>query len=737
MLLKRLEINGFKSFASKTVFEFDTGIVAIVGPNGSGKSNIIDAFRWLLGEREAKNLRGGKGEDLIFAGTPKKPRISQASVSVVFDNTNGILPVDFREVVITRKISRSGVSEYFINDASVRLKDIIDFFSKIRLGSKGLSIIGQGSGDIFVKASPEDRMMMVQEILGLREYELKKLEAQRKLKNTRINMEKIEAMAQEVLPRLRMLKRQTAKWERRSEIEDRLKTLEVSFFPFKIKQLLDAQKSQNQPLPEIEKKIMSAHAELERAQQELSRVEANSFSSGRIEEIQKTKRALFEDKSSFERELYKLEANIEQHKNLGKGEAFSLHEAKEALKDIQEILERGVQEGVVSKISESITQALDRIKKLFSSSQNKNSEETEKLTARKKEIATHIQQVEKNIASIEQEERELSLGVDTFSEKFKEAFGKVEAAKETIQKLEEEKIKITYEKEKIAYRLDDILRSITSSGGDAKEFLAIANSSSFSVHMDEQELSDAEKSILRFRGELASIGEIDRSLVQEAQEVESHYNFLKQELDDLSLASENMETLIQELNQKLADEFKEAFRKVNDAFHTYFRVMFGGGSAKMKVIKKEKKEAEKQELEGPEGENLPSEEPDEEEKDGRLHGLDIEVSIPQKKITNLDMLSGGERSLTSLAVIFALISISPPPFLVLDEADAALDEKNSRRFAELVRNFSNHTQFVVVTHNRVTMEAADVLYGVTMDESGCSKILSLKLTDAEEMAPRA
>lgn len=733
MLLKRLEINGFKSFASKTVFEFDTGIVAIVGPNGSGKSNIIDAFRWLLGERDAKNLRGGKGEDLIFAGTPKKSRMSQASVSVVFDNTNGILPVDFREVVITRKISRSGISEYFINDSAVRLKDIIDFFSKIRLGSKGLSIIGQGSGDIFVKASPEDRMMMVQEILGLREYELKKLEAQRKLKNARINMEKIEAMAQEVLPRLRMLKRQTAKWERRSQVEDRLKALESSFFPFKIKQLLEAQKNQDQPLPEIEKNLASAHADLERAQQELGKIESSTISTGKIEEIQKTKRSLFEKKSSLERALFKLEARLEQHESPKGEDAFSLNEAKKTLRHIKEILEEGIQKDA----TKAIRQALEHIRELFDARQENEHNEFEHLSEEKKELCGHIEEVEKHIAALEHEEKELSLGMSVFSEKFKEAFGKVEVTKETIQKLEEEKIKITYEKEKIAYRLDDILRNIASWGGNTKEFLAIANAPAFSVHMDEQELDDAQRSIMRLRGELASIGEIDQSLVREAQEVESHYNFLKQELDDLSLASENMEALIKELNQKLTDEFKEAFRKVNDAFHTYFRLMFGGGSAKMKVIKKERKDVGEREPNGQEEEEQKTDNVEiEEEKEDRLHGLDIEVSIPQKKITNLDMLSGGERSLTSLAVIFALISISPPPFLVLDEADAALDEKNSRRFAELVRNFSDHTQFVVVTHNRVTMEAADVLYGVTMDESGCSKILSLKLTDAKEMAPR-
>src|SRR3989344_8939921 len=161
MFLKRLEINGFKSFANKTVFELPAGIVGVVGPNGSGKSNVIDAIRWLLGEREAKNLRGSKIEDLIFAGTAKKQKMSMAQVSLVFDNSDGKMPVDYKEVVVSRSINRNGISQYFINNSEVRLKDIIDFFSKIKLGTRGLTIIGQGSGDIFVRATPVERMMMV------------------------------------------------------------------------------------------------------------------------------------------------------------------------------------------------------------------------------------------------------------------------------------------------------------------------------------------------------------------------------------------------------------------------------------------------------------------------------------------------------------------------------------------------------------------------------------------------
>jgi chromosome segregation protein len=193
--------------------------------------------------------------------------MSQAQVSLVFDNTGGELPIDFQEVVIGRRVSRNGASQYFINDAEVRLKDIIDFFSKIRLGTRGLTVIGQGAGDIFVRAHPQERMRMVQEILGLREYELKKYEAQRKLKHTHINLEKIGAMLDEVGPRLRMLKRQTAKWHKRSQIEEELQSIEKDFFVSKLSLLYREHEHIIRPLPELtqqHKKLQEEYTHLEK-----------------------------------------------------------------------------------------------------------------------------------------------------------------------------------------------------------------------------------------------------------------------------------------------------------------------------------------------------------------------------------------------------------------------------------------------------------------------------------------
>ena len=185
----------FKSFAGKTVLEFPAWdrCAKIVHPNGSGKSNCVDAVRWLLGERDAKNLRGGKVEDLIFAGTPKRARVGVASASLYFENRANhaggpdgsgerFFPVGFEEVVVTRQVSRGGENKYFLNKSEILLRDLVDFFAKARLGSRGLIIIGQGDSDLFIRSTPMERREMIEEILGLREYQLKKADADREIK---------------------------------------------------------------------------------------------------------------------------------------------------------------------------------------------------------------------------------------------------------------------------------------------------------------------------------------------------------------------------------------------------------------------------------------------------------------------------------------------------------------------------------------------------------------------------
>ncbi len=313
--LKKLELNGFKSFAGKTVLEFPAGIVAVVGPHGSGKSNIVDALRWLLGERDAKNLRGGKGEDLIFAGTQKRARVGVAQASLYFDNKNKFFPVDFEEVVVSREIRRDGASKYYLNKSEILLRDLIDFFARVRLGSRGLIIIGQGDSDMFIRATPLERREMIEEILGLREYQLKKADAERRLKNSRINLAQVTALIEEIVPHLRSLKRQTGRWERRGALEEELRALEQGFFGGQLAELhrknadVDGRIAVHQRQFESLAKEKAA-AETRQAAVEESQPEERK----RLEAVKAEIAGLMESRARLQKDLGRVEAQVEMAK---------------------------------------------------------------------------------------------------------------------------------------------------------------------------------------------------------------------------------------------------------------------------------------------------------------------------------------------------------------------------------------------------------------------------------------
>lgn len=230
MQLKKVEIQGFKSFADKTEIEIKNGITAIVGPNGSGKSNISDAIRWVLGEQSVKNLRGSKMEDIIFAGTSKRKALGYSEVTITFDNKNGEIPIDYNEVAVTRRMFRSGESEYYINKNSCRLKDIRELFMDTGVGKDGYSIIGQGRIEEILSNRPEDRRSIFEEAAGIVKYKSKKEEAERKLEKTEANIIRIKDLVFELSNQLEVLETQSYKANCFTQLYNRLKELEINLF---------------------------------------------------------------------------------------------------------------------------------------------------------------------------------------------------------------------------------------------------------------------------------------------------------------------------------------------------------------------------------------------------------------------------------------------------------------------------------------------------------------------------
>jgi len=735
-LLKKLELNGFKSFAQKTILDFPAGITAIVGPNGSGKSNVIDAIRWLLGEREAKSLRGAKSEDLIFAGTEKRPRMGQGQASLYFENLHlmkprstsgeeekGIWNSGLTEVTVSRQVSRDGNNQYFLNKSEVRLKDIIDFFAQARLGSKGLTVITQGNSDLFIRVSPRERREMIEEMLGLREYQIKKTDAERRLKNAEINLEKVNALIEEILPHLRSLKRQTGKWEKRGSLEEELKSLENGFFGSKLGGL-------QKELEKVEEDLKSRavtekelnHA-MDSAEKRLKDLENNQPGERRaIQEIKSRTASLLEKRSALQKDLGRLEAQIEitaeiRPQNLAVPHEKLLFLTKRIREELREVMDQD--ESTLRRIVKTL---LSEIEEVFTAAEKKvptpppNGESKDGFADKLHKLQKELKDLEDEMIALKNEEKRLESGQETFYEHFKKEMHASREAREKAEKWLADTRGLEIGKERTQMRLEELHRQISQTTRHLSEFKEYDGP----VH-HETELAEMERRMFRLRGELASIGEVDEAILKEASETEERYEFLGKESKDLMSAKDDLKKLIKDLNEKIKTDFHKALVHINDEFQKFFELMFGGGKAKLVVVKKEKR------ILPAEGEEDQAVETEPEAEEEREEGIEINLSLPKKRINSLEMLSGGERSLVGIAAIFALISVSPPPFLVLDEIDAPLDERNARRFSEMLKEFSKETQFIVVTHNRATMEAANVLYGVTLDADGTSKVLSMKL----------
>lgn len=722
MRLQRLELVGFKSFAQKTILEFPPGMTAIVGPNGSGKSNIIDAIRWLLGERDAKNVRGGKVEDLIFAGSRERARAGLAQATLVFDNTDRAFPVDAPEVAVRRRVSRDGASQYFVNDDEVRLKDVVDFFAKARLGTKGLAVMGQGESDMFVRAAPRDRRVMLEEMLGLRQYELKRHEAEHKLRATRANMDKVCALIAEIAPHLKLLRRQTVRFAKHEGLANELRELEERYFRAQYAALSRERVAQRPEEERIEKERVYHAKGLAELESALGAVEKVAPASGKeLEATRKREREYLERRVALERELARLEAEL-SFSEKGRAGTVEVGKAFEALDESRKIIRQALEEKDFIHVRALLKILLGKLDALTVEEEDVSVAPRFPLASRRAVLAKELKELEEFETEARKEEARITENLGAFHTRFRKAYAAVEEKKTALAALESQFQQFRFADERIKMREEELNHAVRQVMRRPEEFHG-----GEAAVLSGDERAGMERRMLRLRGELAAIGEIDPALMKEADETEARHAFLESQLTDLERAAKDLDALIKELSGKIQNEFHAALRAINVAFQEHFHLMFDGGKARLYA---EEPRPRPKPADAEEGVSEAAELAHEEEQEES--GIEIEVSIPRKKISGLEMLSGGERSLVSLAALFALISVSPPPFLVLDEVDAALDEANSRRFAELVKRFSKHAQFIVVTHNRATMEEANVLYGVTMGTDGTSKVFSLKFEEAAE-----
>ncbi len=755
MYLKRLEISGFKSFANKTVLDFSSsseatlgrGITAIVGPNGSGKSNIADAIRFAIGEQSSKNLRGKKSEDVIFAGTEGKSRMGSASVTLHFDNSDQRIPIEFSEVSVTRKIHRSGEGEYFINGNKVRLLDVVDVLAKAGIGKESYCVITQGMSDAVLLASPLERRAIFEDAAGVKPYQIEKERAIRKLESTRENLVRVDALLVEIEPHLRNLKRQAEKSSQGKDIALRLKEKQFLLYGFLWHRfqeergtLVRDRETAEQVIVDLEERsvrlrgeVAAVSAALEDQKEEdmwqnevrVFHAELNTLLRTRsvIEgkrEIEMERRQEKEvvktipvDLAFVKRSVEKIGADQEQ--------LISRIQSVEQLADLQDIREFAQvikqelfelsEKAGVGSIRETHIIGLNAEEKAASDIRLQSFES--ELSATQERIAqveTLIREKEQLIASHREANR---VQRETFFAKEKESRECERALQQLKDNFNELKVRLA----RVEVREEDLVTLV-------REELSMRPEEVVYDGVTKIDRERLEREISRLKVEVEHIGTIDPLIVDEYEETAKRFEFLTHESADLKQALESLRSVVKEMDSKIDQAFETTFKEIKQRFAQYFTLIFGGGKADITQVRIALRRRGEEEEMGDTQTN-------EEERDGV--GIEIFACPPGKKITNLSMLSGGERSLTSLALLFAIISHNPPPFAVLDEVEAALDEANSRRFSTMLQELSDHTQFIAITHNRETMARAGLLYGVTMQRDGISQLLSIRLDQVEKV----
>ncbi len=758
MQLKSLEISGFKSFAKKANLIFNSSITGIVGPNGSGKSNVAESFRFVLGEQSLKSMRGKKGEDLIFNGGKDQPRANRASVKLVFDNSKRFFNVDFDEVSIERVVHRDGVNEYLLNGSPVRLKDITELLAHANIGASGHHIISQGEADRLLSAQPVERREMIEDALGLKLFQYRKEDSEKKLEKTGQHIKEVESLRREIAPHIKFLKKQVEKIEKARELRTELSHLYQEYF-VREEHYLKVEKA----------KITHERQEPETALKDLTEqlahhrkiVDESKKSDTKSSELLTLESAIAHSRSrkdQLTREIGRLEGELSYIKRAieKKLQAAQSVEGKTILlKDVETVansLEAIAQsaEGLVdiSQIKAKIGEIRHILKEFIS-----EKKAVDPILVKQEE--DELKTIEANILKHDAELKQISEAETSHRSEYEKIKQQIEEDKDKNVESEKAILLIMSKQSEIHSVLHDIrgreerLKMEQSEferelhdasalvGREALQYDVQKHTSSIDAGLlpkEERHVQvDRRRSIERIKIRLEEMGGGGgEDVMKEFTEAEERDLFLARELEDLMKSSESLAALIKDLTGKLNEMFKEGLEKINTEFTKFFALMFGGGHAQLKLIKEEKKKRRRAGEDGEGAEELLVLGGEEESE--VQEGIDIEVSLPHKRIKGLMMLSGGERALTSIALLFAMSQVNPPPFVILDETDAALDEANSRKYGDMIEALSKHSQLILITHNRETMSRAGVIYGVTMGGDGCSKLLSIAFEEAVAVA---
>ena len=837
MRLNKIEIKGFKSFGDKTIINFNSGVTGIVGPNGCGKSNIVDAIRWVLGEQKTSLLRSDKMENIIFNGSKSRKKLQLAEVSISFDNTKNLIPTEYSTVTVTRKYFRSGDSEYLLNDVKCRLKDITNLFLDTGISSNNYAIIELSMVDNILNDKDNSRLHLFEEAAGISKFRKRKKETFNKIKQTELDLDRVEDLVYEIEKNLRSLKRQAKQTEKYHKYKDEYKIISInvalevskttmsslkeqkqkltkvenentkvvtdlakknsklesaksSLIPYE-KKLLKLQKKLNQVLDKIRNFEESKRMKSQKAKMLIEKIEdlrdrikydteSNKRSEFSISSIQKEISAnenelkkvidklkiTKKDYTKYEEELKDKNVKITDIKEV-EDQFRQLNHNLESISNKRNQVERLLlldnidKKSVVEKIKSIDKEILElkkgfktienlfktenkeiiRINKLFSEKSKDLSTDEIKYNSLKNNIESLKKEMEYKNATYESNKRRIAENIDNLKKSEKEVvkidtdtdsndnsliklYDEKSKSEKDLQKFEDE-----YYKLKSTINLDD--SSIKDLQNKKDINLNLIDELKSNIYDNEIELNSVEQrlsiefdldintckadkdffkdtsvdSMINRREELKEkiekIGQINPLAMEAYKEIKERHEFITKEREDLLQAKDSLLKTIEEIDIVAKESFLKSFEKIKSNFKTVFRSLFTDDDDCDLLINDEENPLES--------------------------SIEIMAKPKGKKPLTINQLSGGEKTLTATSLLFAIYLLKPAPFCVFDEVDAPLDDANIDKFNKIVNKFSNTSQFIIVTHNKRTMNNADIIYGITMPEQGVSKVVPVDL----------
>jgi chromosome segregation protein len=796
MEFKKIQLNGFKSFADKTNFLIEAGLTGIVGPNGCGKSNIVESLRWVMGETSAKSMRGSGMEDVIFSGTSNKASKNIAEVSVSIANSNNEGPTQFREideVNVRRKIEKDKGSKFYINDKEVRARDAQMFFADLSTGAHSPSMISQGRIGALVTAKPTDRRAILEEAAGISGLHVRRHEAELRLSAAENNLKRADELRRQQEKQLANLQKQAEEATKYKNISDEINKIEAGLYYLKLLEIDKEIRIENEINTEAEGEVSGFNSKISELEK-LIRFEADKVTPLReknIENLSKIQRLNLE-LQSLDEENTRIQIEIENIKkslqtfdediNREKGIVIDANSNEKRLKEEKnELIEIDSKYyETEKKSSEDLDSAknklkleIDKVKELINL--KKNEEAITVLDNCKIIIEEYANSYSKN-QTIKKESVKRNERIAIIEKEIESWKNLLSNSEKMVTELTERKNKLNFQLEKLdnqpklqAEKKGQISEGLRISENEKTDNETIINTTDEKIDSLRTHLNEIQEQSIQIRERKASSGATIEGLKKRKNDL------IDRIISELNLTEENVlensnlfgtEELPDAVNQEdLLDKKKQEREKLGSVnlkadeetnkYETEIEKMEQDRADLVTAIIKLKDSINELNQKGRErlieafekvnrkfnevytklfnGGNAKLELVDSD--DPLEAGLEMLVSPPGKRLQSITLLSGGEQALTALSLIFAVFLTNPSPICVLDEVDAPLDDANVTRFCSLLDDLTKitNTKFIIVTHHALTMSKMNRLYGVTMPEKGISQLVAVDLQKAESM----